>query len=66
MGSGEQRSLTCLSEGSCSNGQPAIRQNLLAPKSLAAGADGSVYMADYDLIRRIQPDGTVDTLLKLK
>ena len=67
MGTGGQRPLECSrSTSDCPDGEPAKGQKLLAPKALAAGPDGSVFLADYNLIRRILPDGTVDTLLKLK
>ncbi len=65
MGTGEQRNLDCFSSGECVSG-PASRQKLLGPKALASGPDGSVYVADYDLVRRISPDGQATTLLKLK
>ena len=61
MGDGTQRPVDC---GSCSG--PAASQKLLAPKALAAAPDGSVYVADYDIVRRITPDGEVSSVLKLK
>ena len=61
MGDGAPRPLECRKcEGE------AAQLSLLAPKSLAVAPDGSVYVADHDLIRRIAPDGTVRTVLKLK
>ena len=61
MGDGGQRSLECHQcEGEAS------KLSLLAPKSLAVSPDGSVYVADHNLIRRISADGTVTTLLQLK
>ena len=70
MGTGEQRTLDCYSKGSAGDcppsGAPASRQRLLGPKALAAGPDGSVYVADYNLVRKISPDGRAATLLKLK
>ena len=61
MGDGNQRSLECHQcEGEAS------KLSLLAPKSLAVSPDGSVYVADHNLIRRISADGTVTTLLQLK
>ncbi len=65
MGTGEQRPLDCFSSGDCLDG-PATRQRLLGPKALTSGPDGSVFVADYNLIRKISPDGTATTLLKLK
>ena len=61
MGDGAPRPLECRKcEGE------AAQLSLLAPKSLAVAPDGSVYVADHDLIGRIAPDGTVRTVLKLK
>ena len=64
MGTGDSRDLSCTSI-SCSNGQ-AVKQKLLAPKALASSPDGAIYVADYNLIRKITPDGLVSSLLKLK
>ena len=64
MGNGDSRDLGCTST-SCSNGQ-ATKQKLLAPKALATAPDGAIYVADYNLIRKISPDGVVSSLLKLK
>ena len=41
-------------------------KKLLAPKALASAPDGSIYIADYDLVRRITPDGEITSILKLK
>merc|ERR1711892_33755 len=62
MGDGQQRQLEC-PDSEC-NG-PAIKKSLLAPKSLAVAPDGSVFVADHNLIRRITPEGIVTTLLQL-
>ena len=64
MGTGDPRDLTCTNPA-CSNGQ-AVKQKLLAPKALASAPDGAIYVADYNLIRKITPDGLVSSLLKLK
>ncbi len=70
MGTGEQRPLDCIASGDCATqsgpGAMAVKQRLLAPKALASGPDGSIYLADYDLIRRVTPDGQASTLLRLK
>ena len=64
MGDGSQRDLEC---DQCDIGSsPALEQKLLSPVAVVSGADGSVYVGDYNLIRRIMPDGTVRTLFKLK
>ena len=65
MGNGDQRPLDCLAANECPNG-PAIKQKLLGPKAVAAAPDGSVFVADYNLIRRIAPDGQVYNVLKLR
>jgi len=61
---GRQRPADC-SQQQC-NGKPADEQMLLAPTAVSASADGSVYVADYDLVRKIAPDGQADVVLKLK
>ena len=65
MGDGEQRPVDCPGGADGCDG-PALRQRLLAPKAVAAAPDGSVYVADYNLLRRITPDGMVTSLLRLK
>uniref|UniRef100_A0A182N316 Teneurin-2 n=1 Tax=Anopheles dirus TaxID=7168 RepID=A0A182N316_9DIPT len=60
MGDGHQRALEC---GDC-NGI-ATKQRLLAPVALAAAPDGSLYVGDFNYIRRIMIDGTVRTVVKL-
>jgi len=62
MGTGYQRALECLSE--C-NGI-ASKQKLLAPVALAPASDGTLFVGDFNLIRRILVDGTVHTIVKLK
>ena len=64
MGDGQQRSLECSQEAECEG--EAVKTSLLAPKSLTVAPDGSVYVADHNLIRKISSDGTVSTLLQLK
>src|SRR5262249_2212265 len=48
------------SANACGDGGPAT-QAAMAPSSLAAGPDGSVYLSDASVsrIRRILPDGTI-------
>ncbi|XP_037907848.1 teneurin-m isoform X3 [Hermetia illucens] len=60
MGDGHQRPLEC----SDCNGV-ASKQRLLAPVALASSADGSLYVGDFNYIRRIMTDGTVKTVVKL-
>ena len=64
MGDGKRRNVEC-EDASCHTG-PAEEQKLLSPVALAAASDGSIYVGDYNLIRRIRPDRIVTTVLKLK
>ncbi|VEN55377.1 unnamed protein product [Callosobruchus maculatus] len=57
MGDGHQRPLDC----SDCEGQ-ATKQRLLAPVALAAASDGSLYVGDFNLVRKIQTDGIVRTV----
>ena len=63
MGNGDQRPMDCVSP-ECSNG-PAEKQKLLGPKSITASPDGALYVADYNIIRKISPDSTVKTVGQL-
>ncbi|PNF42165.1 Teneurin-m [Cryptotermes secundus] len=60
MGDGHQRPLDCFE---C-DGQ-ASKQRLLAPVALAASPDGSIFVGDFNLVRRILVDGTVRTVVRL-
>ncbi|OQR79684.1 teneurin-3-like [Tropilaelaps mercedesae] len=65
MGSGEegqQRPLHC-PPAQC-NGL-ARDQRLMTPVALASAPDGSVFVGDFNLIRRILPDGQVVTVVEL-
>jgi len=64
MGNGESRPADCFTSA-CLNG-PSDKLKLLAPKALASAPDGALYVADFNLIRKITPDFNVVTLLKLK
>ncbi|XP_065347701.1 teneurin-m isoform X5 [Cloeon dipterum] len=60
MGNGHQRALDCTDcEG------PASKQRLLAPVALAYAPDGSIFVGDFNLIRRIMIDGSVHTVVRL-
>lgn len=61
MGDGQQRPLQCQR---C-NGI-ARSQRLLAPVALASGPDGTIYVGDFNLIRRISPEGEVTTVVELR
>lgn len=57
-----RRSLNCPSS-ECDG--PASAAKLLAPVSLSPGPDGSLYIGDGNLIRRITPEGYVYTVFKI-
>ncbi|XP_061937210.1 teneurin-m isoform X4 [Apis cerana] len=60
MGDGHQRPLDCYD---C-DGQ-ASKQRLLAPVALATAPDGSIFVGDFNLVRKILVDGTVRTVVRL-
>ncbi|XP_022172137.1 teneurin-a isoform X1 [Myzus persicae] len=59
-GTGMQRPLNCKD---C-NGL-AKDTRLLSPLALACGPDGSLYVGDFNLIRKLTPEGSVFTVLQL-
>ncbi|XP_066213133.1 teneurin-1 isoform X1 [Saccopteryx leptura] len=61
MGNGHQRSVACTN---C-NG-PAHNNKLFAPVALASGPDGSVYVGDFNFVRRIFPSGNSVNILELR
>uniref|UniRef100_A0A3B3DKS9 Teneurin transmembrane protein 1 n=1 Tax=Oryzias melastigma TaxID=30732 RepID=A0A3B3DKS9_ORYME len=61
MGNGFYRSVPC---GPSCNG-PARDMMLFAPVALACGPDGSLYIGDFNFIRRVYPDGYTRTILEL-
>ncbi|XP_073710432.1 teneurin-3 isoform X5 [Misgurnus anguillicaudatus] len=61
MGNGRRRSISC---PSC-NGQ-AEGNKLLAPVALTWGVDGSLYVGDFNYIRRIYPSGNVSSVMELR
>ncbi|XP_036326502.1 teneurin-m isoform X1 [Rhagoletis pomonella] len=60
MGDGHQRPLEC---NDCEG--LAYKQRLLAPVALASSPDGSLYVGDFNYIRRIMTDGSIRTVVKL-
>ncbi|KRF84821.1 uncharacterized protein Dvir_GJ13712, isoform C [Drosophila virilis] len=60
MGDGHQRPLECQD---CDG--LAMKQRLLAPVALAAAPDGSLFVGDFNFIRRIMTDGSIRTVVKL-
>uniref|UniRef100_A0A3B5M6D2 EGF-like domain-containing protein n=1 Tax=Xiphophorus couchianus TaxID=32473 RepID=A0A3B5M6D2_9TELE len=61
MGNGFYRSVPC--GPSCSGA--ARDMMLFAPVALASGPDGSLYIGDFNFIRRVHPDGYTRTILEL-
>ncbi|KAF7706925.1 hypothetical protein HF521_018143 [Silurus meridionalis] len=61
MGNGRRRSISC---PSCN--APAGGNKLLAPVALAWGRDGSLYVGDFNYIRRIDPTGNVTSIMELR
>ncbi|XP_050083154.1 teneurin-a isoform X2 [Anopheles aquasalis] len=61
LGDGQQRTLMCRDHcnGLSKSGQ------LLTPVALASGPDGSLYVGDFNLIRRVTTNGSVFTILQL-
>ena len=62
MGNGFYRSVPC--GPTCSGA--ARDMMLFAPVALASGPDGSLYVGDFNFIRRVHPDGYTRTILELK
>ncbi|XP_066592793.1 teneurin-a [Prorops nasuta] len=60
MGTGLQRTLVC---DNCDGLAKDAR--LLTPVALTSGPDGSIYVGDFNLVRRITPEGNVYTVLIL-
>ncbi|KZC14038.1 Teneurin-2 [Dufourea novaeangliae] len=60
MGDGHQRPLDCYD---C-DGQ-ASKQRLLAPVALATAPDGSIFVGDFNLVRKVLVDGTIKTIVRL-
>ncbi|XP_008203483.1 teneurin-a isoform X4 [Nasonia vitripennis] len=60
MGTGQRRDLS----GQNFDGG-AKDARLLTPVALTSGPDGSIYVGDFDLVRRITPEGNVYTVLIL-
>ncbi|XP_036896596.1 teneurin-2 isoform X2 [Sturnira hondurensis] len=61
MGNGRRRSISCPSCNGLAEGN-----KLLAPVALAVGIDGSLYVGDFNYIRRIYPSRNVTSILELR
>lgn len=65
MGNGAARSLVC---DECHPSKPPVLASyakILNPIAMAAGGDGSIYIGDFNLIRKVTPQGRVYTVLQL-
>jgi hypothetical protein len=47
----------------CLKSQEAVLASLLAPVAIAVAADGSVFIGDFQLIRRFYPNGNISTVV---
>lgn len=61
MGNGQVRSTSC---ASCN--APPLDNKLFAPVALACGADGSIYVGDFNFVRRILPNSYALSILELR
>ncbi|XP_077578270.1 teneurin-4 isoform X3 [Stigmatopora nigra] len=61
MGNGRRRSISCPSCNGMAEGN-----KLLAPVALACGSDGSLYVGDFNYVRRIYATGNVTSVLELR
>ena len=62
LGTGSPRSLICLE---CQTSSPTRLAKILNPVAMAAADDGSLYVGDFNLVRRVTPEGRVYTVLQL-
>ncbi|XP_060682601.1 teneurin-4 isoform X6 [Hemiscyllium ocellatum] len=60
IGNGRRRSISCPSCNGLATGN-----KLLAPVALTCGSDGSIYVGDFNYVRRIFPSGNVINILEL-
>ncbi|XP_059502567.1 teneurin-4 isoform X6 [Stegostoma tigrinum] len=61
IGNGRRRSISCPSCNGLATGN-----KLLAPVALTCGSDGSIYVGDFNYVRRIFPSGNVINILELR
>ena len=60
FGDGKRREYSC---PGCRG--EAVHSRLLAPWEIVSAPDGSLYIGDYNLIRKVSPDGLVHSVLQL-
>ncbi|XP_048370698.1 teneurin-1 [Sphaerodactylus townsendi] len=61
MGNGHQRSATCTTCNGLSHSS-----KLFAPVAMASGTDGSIYIGDFNFVRRLLPSGNAVSILELR
>lgn len=62
IGTGSPRSLTCVE---CQSASPSAYAKILNPVAMASAGDGSLYVGDFNLVRKVTPEGRVFTVLHL-
>lgn len=62
LGTGSPRSLICVE---CQSASPSIYAKILNPVAMASAGDGSLYVGDFNLVRKVTPEGRVFTVLQL-
>lgn len=62
IGTGLPRSLTCVE---CQSASPSAYAKILNPVAMASAGDGSLYVGDFNLVRKVTPEGRVFTVLHL-
>ena len=63
VGTGQVRPVVC--KDGCAAGL-AKDADLVAPIALATAPDGSLYVGDFNLIRKVKPDGGFSYVLQLQ
>ncbi|GMS89781.1 hypothetical protein PENTCL1PPCAC_11956 [Pristionchus entomophagus] len=64
IGTGEKRTGPCTTDAECNGAAKDMR--LANPTAVATGLDGSIYVVDHELIRKISPDGLTRTVMSMK
>ncbi|GMR42804.1 hypothetical protein PMAYCL1PPCAC_12999, partial [Pristionchus mayeri] len=64
IGTGEKRTGPCTNDAECNGAAREMR--LANPTAVATGLDGSIYVVDHELIRKISPDGLTRTVMTMK
>jgi RHS repeat-associated protein len=60
---GNPASAGCAYWNICDEGQQAVNASLNQPRGIAVGTDGSLYIAEYNFIRRVGLDGIIRTIV---